>query len=200
MIVEDKQVFNLWDTNGRRSDVLNALSIYIGILKDLEMENPGFKWASYPDSTSQYDFYVRALSASPEVFQKHDGYDEFVRMIQPVLDDFQKRNITKDSTNQRLFKLLDESIEQRARHYTSNLVRIGLATDKRKITPCGNSFYNAKILKDSLEEILPLNETNIILLRQLMKLKNLINYQFQRWIVKYTSIVLFRNFMGFINK
>lgn len=26
MIIDEKQVFNLWDTNGRRSDVLNALS------------------------------------------------------------------------------------------------------------------------------------------------------------------------------
>ena len=41
MIIEDGQVFNLWDTNGRRNDILNALSIYIGILKELEKEFPG---------------------------------------------------------------------------------------------------------------------------------------------------------------
>ena len=36
MIVERKQIFNLMDTNGRRSDVLNALKTYLEILEELK--------------------------------------------------------------------------------------------------------------------------------------------------------------------
>ena len=36
MIVESNQIFNLMDTNGRRSDVLNALKIYLEILEELK--------------------------------------------------------------------------------------------------------------------------------------------------------------------
>lgn len=32
MYIEEKQVFNLMDTNGRRSDVLNAFNIYLQTL------------------------------------------------------------------------------------------------------------------------------------------------------------------------
>ena len=37
MIVERNQIFNLMDTNGRRSDVLNALKIYRGRIHGNEL-------------------------------------------------------------------------------------------------------------------------------------------------------------------
>lgn len=40
MIVETNQIFNLMDTNGRRSDVLNALKIYLEILEELKEVYP----------------------------------------------------------------------------------------------------------------------------------------------------------------
>ena len=173
MIIDEKQVFNLWDTNGRRSDVLNALSIYLSILKSLEEEYPGEKWAAYPDSKLQYYFYVKAIEASPEVFEKHEKYDEFNDLIKDWTNEFDSKNEDwiKDSENERIFKILDEAIEARARHYTSNLVRIGLATDKRKITSSGNAFLSGKVFRDNYEKVLPIKNTNLILLRQLMKLK-----------------------------
>ena len=173
MNVDEKQVFNLWDTNGRRSDVLNALSIYLNILKTLEEEYPGEKWARYPESKLQYNFYVKAIEASPEVFEKHEKYDEFTDLVKDFLKDFDSKNPDwiNDTENARIFKILDEAIEARARHYTSNLVRIGLATEKRKITDSGKVFLNEKIDRDNFEKVLPLKNTNLILLRQLMKLR-----------------------------
>lgn len=171
--IDEKQIFNLWDTNGRRSDILNALSIYISILNDLELENPGEKWASYPESLSQFNFYVRAVESSPEVFAKHEKYDIFSEEIKPIYDMFVKRPVDffKHEKAPKLLNILDEAIEQRARHYTSNLVRIGFATQKRKITPSGLAFFNNVINRDEFEKILPINNTNLLLVRQLMKLR-----------------------------
>ena len=39
MVVEKNQIFNLMDTNGRRSDVLNALKVYLEILEELKEES-----------------------------------------------------------------------------------------------------------------------------------------------------------------
>ena len=121
----------------------------------------------------QYHFYEKALFASPDVFQEHKNYDEFVELLKEYTESFMNKDKEwiDDEDNARFFKLLDESIEARARHYTSNLVRIGLATEKRKITSSGNSFYDNKINKDSIEKILPIDNTNLILFRQLLKLR-----------------------------
>ena len=46
MIVERNQIFNLMDTNGRRSDVLNALKIYLEILEELQETFPAEHWGT----------------------------------------------------------------------------------------------------------------------------------------------------------
>ena len=74
---DNKQIFNLWDTNGRRADVLNAIDIYLNILFELKEETPDMEWGTYPNSLSQFKFYKRAIEASPEVFQLHGQYDDF---------------------------------------------------------------------------------------------------------------------------
>ena len=40
MEIKVGQIFNLWDTNGRRSDVINAISIYLNILNEIKEEYP----------------------------------------------------------------------------------------------------------------------------------------------------------------
>lgn len=171
--IDEKQIFNLWNTNGRRSDVLNALSIYLSILEDLGNENPGDKWSSYPKSFMQYEFYVRAIEASPEVFSKHEKYDAFKEKIKPLWDLFLNNDpaFFEDKRSDKLIRILDKDIEQRARHYTSNLVRIGFATQERVITPSGQAFLNNIVNRDRIEKILPIKNTNLLLLRQLMKLR-----------------------------
>ena len=64
MEILENQVFNLWDTNGRRNDVLNALSIYLNILKDLKDEGAFEQRASFPNSLTQLYFYQKAVEQS----------------------------------------------------------------------------------------------------------------------------------------
>lgn len=172
MIVERNQIFNLMDTNGRRSDVLNALKIYLEILEELKEIYPTESWGTYPASLSQFLFYEKALEKSKDVFKIHSNYDSF---IDELGDDYQtfidrdgnwiKNNITKFA------KVLDEAIEKRARHYTSNLVKMGFTTTNRSITEAGYSYLRGSVVRDELEELLPLDNVNIALFRQLSKLK-----------------------------
>lgn len=173
MEVAEKQIFNLWDTNGRRSDVLNALSIYLNILKEMKEEGTFDQWGAFPESLTQFSFYQKAIEQSPEVFKTHPQFDNLVDTlglnVQSYITKNQFNRLIKN--NPSLLETLDKAIEQRARHYTSNLVRFGFASEKRIITQAGQTYLNGKTDRDSLEEILPLNDTNLILLRQLMKLR-----------------------------
>lgn len=172
MIVERNQIFNLMDTNGRRSDVLNALKIYLEILEELKEIYPTESWGTYPASLSQFLFYEKALEKSKDVFKIHSNYDSF---IDELGDDYQtfidrddnwiENNITKFA------KVLDEAIEKRARHYTSNLVKMGFTTTNRSITEAGYSYLRGAVVRDELEALLPLDNVNIVLFRQLSKLK-----------------------------
>lgn len=173
MEIQEKHIFNLWDTNGRRSDILNALNVYLNILKEMKDDGTFDKWSSYPSSITQFHFYKKAIEQSPEVFQDHPKFDNFIESTglknELGINKYKFAKLVKNDSV--LLKVLDEAIEQRARHYTSNLVRFGFATSEREITPAGYSYISGKIEKDVLENLLPLNDTNIILLRQLMKLR-----------------------------
>lgn len=173
MEVGSKQIFNLWNTNGRRSDVLNALNIYLNILKEMKEDGSFDQWASFPESLTQFSFYQKAIFNSPEVFKEHPIYDNFINNIElDTKNLFEKNKILMIlSNNKQLQSDLDSAIEARARHYSSNLVKFGFANDDRTITPAGQSYLNGKIVRDPLEKFLPLNDINIILLRQLMKLR-----------------------------
>jgi len=170
MEVSEGQIFNLWDTNGRRSDILNAIQIYLSILKDLDEESPDEIWANYPSSLKQYLFYKEAICRSPEIFKDHSNFDNF----EMAKSEFEAIFFAKQwdrKSNPNLDKNLDSNIEARSRHYTSNLVRLGFADDERKISIVGKDFLHGKIKRDSFEESLPLSDLNIILLRQLFKLR-----------------------------
>ena len=173
MEILENQVFNLWDTNGRRNDVLNALSIYLNILKDLKDEGAFEQWASFPNSLTQLYFYQKAVEQSPEVFKKHPQFDTFVEALKlDFSKKINKHKIAKRlSGNHDMLDTLDKAIEQRARHYSSNLVKFGLATENRSITQSGQAYINNKIERDAVETFLPFTDINIILLRQLIKLR-----------------------------
>lgn len=173
-IKNEEQVFNLMDTNGRRNDVINALQGYLSILSDLTGE-----WGNLPNSLSQYMFYKQAIELSPDVFSKHDKYDD----LQIELEKSQsfKNAIENDdiewiqkhkSSYIELIDKFDVGIEDRARHYTSNLVKLGFATSKREISPVGKLLLDKeKLGRDELEKLLPIDNVNIIYLRQLLKLR-----------------------------
>lgn len=178
MKVNKKQIFNLMDTNGRRSDVINALQGYLTILNDI-LRNKKMTWKPIPESIAELDFYAQAIALSPEVFQEHGKYDELMKQLDkmPRLKqainecdiDWLKANYA-DFADWR--EELDKSVEARARHYTSNLVKLGFADGDRHITDVGDVLLdNIPIHKDIVESLLPLNNINIIYLRQLLKLR-----------------------------
>ena len=172
MIVDKNRIFNLMDTNGRRRDVLNALKIYLEILEELKEFYSTEIWGAYPDSLSQFVFYEKALEKSKEVFKKHSKYDKFMSDLGENYQSFIDRDNKWIENNLPKFAgVLDEGIEQRARHYTSNLVKMGFTDANRNITEAGYAYLRGSVLRDELEEILPLDNVNIALLRQLAKLK-----------------------------
>lgn len=180
MIAKRKQVFNLMDTNGRRNDVINAIQTYLSILNEIQTEKH-WNWDCVPKSAAQFEFYKQAVESSPDVFKKHGNYDSFITELDKkenwkfknALETNHFSEIKKESGKYKnLLEFIDLGIEDRARHYTSNLVKIGFADEKRNISESGKTLlYPAMIEKDELEKILPLDSANIVYLRQLLKLK-----------------------------
>ncbi len=178
MRIKEGQIFNLMDTNGRRNDVIHALQGYLTILEDIH-NNKKMRWASIPDSFAQYEFYRQAIELSPEVFVKHDPYDKLREEIKKI-PDFNEAVETLDlgwiqrnyMSHLKLVGQFDLGIEDRARHYTNNLVKLGFADDERDISPVGKLLLDPKkIKKDGLEKLLPVDGVNIVYLRQLLKLR-----------------------------
>lgn len=166
------------DTNGRRNDVINALQGYLTILDNIK-KNQKMKWASMPESLAQYEFYRRAIELSPEVFGKHEPYDRLIEMLEGnesfavAIQNQDLEWVKKNSTIfPNLIKQFDLGIEDRARHYTSNLVKLGFTDENREISPVGELLLDInKLKKDVLESMLPIDGVNIVYLRQLMKLR-----------------------------
>ncbi|MFR1517745.1 MAG: AlwI family type II restriction endonuclease [Clostridia bacterium] len=173
MEITKGQIFNLWNTNGRRRDILNALQIYLKILHELKEEYPNEQWNHYPESIAEFLFYQRAIDSSQDVFKKHEKYDAFMGRLGRAYESFLARNPKwieeKFSAEDRT--ILDEAIEARARHYTSNLVKIGFADQNRSISDVGLAFLKKHVDRDSLEAMIPLDDINLILLRQMLKFK-----------------------------
>ena len=168
MEIRKNQVYNLWDTNGRRHDVINAVEIYLRILQELKNQYPNESWDAYPNSTLQYRFYKAAIEASPDIFQSHGCFDRFEQYLSDKHETFAAKTLQLTS---QLKNDLDTNIEQRARHYTSNLVRLGFADKDRNISSTGKDLLSGSIQRDKLEELLPITDTNLILFRQLQKLR-----------------------------
>lgn len=168
MEISRNQVFNLWDTNGRRHDVINAIEIYLGILQYLYTQYPNEHWGTYPNSTMQYLFYKAAIEASPDVFQSHQNFDDFELFLEDKYESFFSKTLQLD---RQVSDNLDANIEQRARHYTSNLVRLGFVDKDRTISMAGKELLDGAIVRDKLEELLPVTDTNLAIFRQLLKLR-----------------------------
>lgn len=170
MKVKENQIFNLMDTNGRRYDVIEALQGYLIILDDI-LNRMKIKWDVMPNSLAQYDFYRQAIELSPDVFARHDPYDKLVNRLKNVPEFYKAvQDYDMDWINNNcayysdIIKQFDLGIEDRARHYTSNLVKLGFASDERQISPTGELLLNLnKVKKDRLETLLPIDEVNVVI-------------------------------------
>lgn len=178
IIKNENQVFNLMDTNGRRNDVINALQGYISILNDIQ-NTKMMKWDRIPNSLAQYEFYRQAIELSPEVFQQHGPYDEVVSLIKEenllfnAINDLDIKWINENYLKYKdILDKFDSGIEDRARHYTSTLFKLGFTDKMREISLAGKSLLNVEnIKKDKFEKLLPIDGVNLIYLRQLIKLR-----------------------------
>lgn len=178
MIVGERQVFNLMDTNGRRNDVITAMQGYLNIL-DYVRNDLRLPWSSMPDSLAQFIFYKEAIEMFPDVFKQHRPYDILAEEIdshpalKAAIENVDSEWLSDHSLEYSdLYRKFDMGAENRARHYTSNLVKLGFADDRRDISPVGEVLLERSTLhKDELENLLPLNNENIIYLRQLLKLR-----------------------------
>ncbi len=178
MKIKEGQIFNLMDTNGRRNDVVNALQGYLSILDDIQNKRK-MHWDSMPESLAQYEFYRQAVELSPDVFGKHEPYDKLLKELKK--DNAFRTAVENEDmawiqshriSHNVLISQFDLGIEDRARHYTSNLVKLGFTDEDRKISPVGQLLLCLKKLKkDELENMLPIDGVNVVYLRQLLKLR-----------------------------
>ena len=173
MEVREKQIFNLMDTNGRRRDVLNALRIYLEALGEIREEFPDAAWSSYPESVAQFVFYQKAVERSADVLRQHGHYDRLLEKLGPRLPAFLARSQTWEQLglSEQDRDELDVYVEARARHYTSNLVKLGFTDEERRITEAGAAFARGATRRDELEAMLPIDDVNLIVLRQMLKLR-----------------------------
>lgn len=164
------------DTNGRRNDVINALQGYLTILDDI-LRNKKLVWKNLPESTAQFEFYLRAVAMSPDVFKQHNKFDRLMKEISPefrkALETLNTVWFQNNYTNYSEWNdIIDESVEKRARHYTNNLVKLGFTDQSRQITEVGDILLSKLPLhRDILENLLVLDNVNITYLRQLLKLR-----------------------------
>lgn len=171
-------IFNLMDTNGRRSDVIPALQGYLRILDEI-LNTRHMQWKHMPESTAQFHFYEQAYEFSKGVFKRNKNYDyvmERLKELEELKTAIYASDVAWISRHKNeyaeLFKKIDNGIEDRARHYTSNLVKLGFTDSNRNISRVGEALLGrVEIVKDEYERMLPINEINIVYLRQLMKLR-----------------------------
>lgn len=177
--IKENQIFNLFDTNGRRNDVSEAFNDYLQILLEINNQHH-LVWGNFPKSLAQYEYYRRVIAKSPDVFEEHKPFDKLEAEIdkypklRKAIDRLDINWISKNLSEipKELIKKFDGGIEDRARHFSSNLVRMGFANGNRKITSSGELLLgHTDIQRDSLEKMLPIDNMNVIYLRQLLKFK-----------------------------
>ena len=179
MTITENQIFNLMDTNGRRKDVVDALQGYLTILDGI-LRKQKLPWGRLPGSAAEFEFYRQAIALSPDVFQKHGKYDALAAQLDKMPElkkAIAERDVYWLSQNYSKYPKewregFDKDVEARARHYTSTLVKLGFTDDQRQITDVGDVLLgNIPLRRDGIEVLLPLNDTNIVYLRQLLKLR-----------------------------
>lgn len=180
---DSKSVFNFENTNGRTADYYPNLIAYLELLDSYQSKNTQWAWENYPN-LARYNFYNDIMNT--DQFQNRDRgrLDEFNNRLAELglYQEFLQGRLTQADADRipelygLVFKpaggdsVLDKEIEQKARHYTSNLVKLGLAYDDRIISQVGHDLLNSQnIIKSQLESSLPIKDSALIIMRQITK-------------------------------
>ena len=178
-----KSVFNFENTNGRTADYYPNLITYLELLDSYQSKNTQWTWENYPN-LSRYNFYNDIMNTDQFQNRNRQRLDEFINKLTELglYQDFLQGRLTQADADRvpdlygLVFKpaggnsVLDKEIEQKARHYTSNLVKLGLTYDDRLISQVGHDLLNSEDLKKTrLESSLPIENSALVILRQLTK-------------------------------
>lgn len=180
---DSKSVFNFENTNGRTADYYPNLISYLELLNSYQSKNTQWAWENYPNLT-RYNFYNDIMNT--EQFKNRDRkrLDGFIKELTDLglYQDFIRGDLTQKDAEKfpelygLVFKksqgesILDKEIEQKSRHYTSNLVKLGLTYENRIISPVGHDLLNSEtITKTQLESSLPVENSALVIMRQLAK-------------------------------
>ncbi|MDW4398948.1 AlwI family type II restriction endonuclease [Staphylococcus saprophyticus] len=178
-LTNPEQLLNFFNTNGRRADLINALTVYMSILYE-DFESGLYTWGAFPKSIGQFHFYERAIELSKGTFNKIDKY-KFVKSMldnnpnyKKLFYDLDKSNLEALETpdSKKFLKTVDSGIEDRSRHYTSTLLKLGFIYSNRFLTPAGRLFIDdSKEQRNEFENIIPIDKVNLVLLRQSLKIR-----------------------------
>lgn len=171
-------IMNLGDTSFRRARLLDDYRIMLPLLVDSIAA-----FGSWGDKNDSQSYFYRLVAQSGLI--QRDFLDDFIKLEKN--EDVDNLKIKYQSTLQKRFKVkystssdipneellryfLDEQ-KKRGRTYSSALYKIGLVDSKRRLTSIGRSFINQCIHLDNIEVLLQLDCSNILFLRQLLKLR-----------------------------
>ncbi len=178
-LTNPEQLLNFFNTNGRRADLINGLTVYMSILYE-DFESGLYTWGAFPKSIGQFHFYERAIELSKGTFNKIDKY-KFVKSMldknpnyKELFYDLDKSSLEALGTpdSKKFLKTVDSGIEDRSRHYTSTLLKLGFIYSNRLLTPAGRLFIDdSKEQRNEFENIIPIDKVNLVLLRQSLKIR-----------------------------
>lgn len=178
-LTNPEQLLNFFNTNGRRADLINGLTVYMSILYE-DFESGLYTWGAFPKSIGQFHFYERAIELSKGTFNKVDKY-KFVKSMldknpnyEELFYDLDKSSLEAlgTSDSKKFLKTIDSGIEDRSRHYTSTLLKLGFIYSNRFLTPAGRLFIDdSKEQRNEFENIIPIDKVNLVLLRQSLKIR-----------------------------
>ena len=174
MFVDKNKIFNLWDTNGRRRDIVNAVYTYLVALESVSHDCHQ-NWRPLPDSFFQYKFFFEAYDNSDGVLnykkESLDVKNEVERNIE-LRKAFNSSDLNGIALSRGFLKKIDKHVESISRHLTNSLVKLGFTDKDRNISEVGELVLGKRSVKrDLIEQLIPISDSNLIYFRQLLKLK-----------------------------
>lgn len=145
-----QSIFNMGDTSIRVRQLVEVNKL---ILKHVvEYMSGSFTWER--NTTLQEEFYKSFI-------------DEIVR-----LEEDEGLELFSDFKRAKNYAVNPQRIGMRGRTLTNSLMKTGLISSERKVSPVGRAYFDNKLkTSDEIEKILNLSEDNLVYFRQFLKLR-----------------------------